>query len=202
MRAALQELEPITRWLALGTALALLFQYGHFLEHVIQVGAWIGGHMQSPYMTEFGMHLTHMLGQMFFAAEAPERMHRLGMELLHLVGNAVFFVGVCGLWMFVRTPVMRLALFVQTFHLAEHILLTLTVYTLDTPIGFSTLFGYPMSDFISVAFRVWWHFLFNAIPTSLCSLALWRAYQDRPAARLSYGIEIPTAEFLRARLPS
>jgi len=200
MRAAFENLDPMTRWLAVGTALALLFQYGHFLEHVIQVAAWIGGHTQSAYMTEIGMQLTHMLGQVFFGQEGPERMHRLGMEALHLFGNAVFFVGVWGLWHFVKSPVMRVALFVQSFHLGEHVLLTFTAYTFDTSIGFSTLFGYPMTDFVSVAFRVWWHFLFNAIPTTLCTIALVRAYQDRPTA--GYAVEIPTAEFLRARLPS
>ncbi len=154
------------------TALAIAFQYGHFLEHIVQVLAWMTGYTHAPYMTDMGYALAHYLGQTFFPVDAPERIHRLGMELLHLFGNAIFLVGILGLWFFMRTRLVKAAVIIQAFHLVEHISLTASSMMFDQALGLSTLYGMPLSEFTSVAYRVWLHFIFNAIPTTLVSYAL------------------------------
>lgn len=161
------------------TVTAILFQYGHFVEHIIQVSAWLAGYTQAPYMTEFGHMLSGWLGMAFFTGDSAERVQRLGMELLHLIGNFVFFWGTLGLWFLLRTRTMRMALAVQSFHLFEHVTLTLSSVFIDKAIGLSTLFGMPMSNFASVTYRVWWHFSFNAIPTLLVTCALVAALNIR-----------------------
>ena len=172
MRSAFQNLSPFMKVFAIGTILALAFQYGHFAEHIIQAVAWLGGHTSSPYMTEIGHVLSNYLGSVFFAAENSMRQHMLGMELLHLFGNTIYLFGVFGLWFFVRGHTITTALIFQTFHFYEHVSLTLSHYFLSKPIGFSTLFGLPMDQFTYVAYRVWWHFMFNAIPTVLSTVVI------------------------------
>ncbi len=54
----------MVRTVAGATVIALAFQYGHFLEHLIQVGAWNAGDRNAPYMTEFGYWLSNQLGTM------------------------------------------------------------------------------------------------------------------------------------------
>ena len=113
------------------------------------------------------------------------------MELLHLYGNAIYLVGIVGLWGFIRTRVVLIALIIESLHVFEHIMLTLTVLYFDTPIGLSTLFGAPMSDFASVAYRVWWHFLANAIPTGLVTCALIARYRQIARAGQVVHVSIP-----------
>ena len=110
MNVPVQSGSPWVRAAAGLTVLALAFQYGHFLEHIIQAGAWIAGHTDTPYMTQFGYWLSHLLGTTFFGSETPDRIHKLGMELLHLFGNAIYMLGIVGLWWFVRTKVVFAAL--------------------------------------------------------------------------------------------
>jgi hypothetical protein len=172
MFAAFQKSSPFIKVFAVVTIVALLFQYGHFAEHIIQAAAWVGGHTQSPYMTEIGHYLSNALGTFFFPIEDIARTHLLGMELLHLFGNAIYFVGVFGLWYFIRGRTATTALVFQAFHFYEHISLTLSYYFLNKPIGFSTIFGLPMDQYTYVAYRVWWHFLFNAIPTVLSTIVI------------------------------
>ena len=174
------------------TALAIAFQYGHFLEHIVQVLAWISGYTHAPYMTDVGYSLAHYLGQTFFSFDSPERIHRLGMELLHLFGNAIFFVGILGLWVFMPARMVQTALIIQTLHLFEHVSLTLSLIMFDSAIGLSTLFGMPLSEFTSVAYRVWLHFLLNAIPTTLVTYAL--------VIQLRQHIQFPSTS-PRVRLP-
>lgn len=166
------------------TVLAILFQYGHFVEHIIQASAWLSGYTQTPYMTEFGHRLSGWLGTAFFDGASVERIQRLGMELLHLIGNTVFFLGTLGLWFLFRTRITIIALAVQSFHMFEHISLTLSSVFIDKAIGLSTLYGMPMSNFTSVTYRVWWHFSFNAIPTLLVTCALIAAFNNRRRTNL------------------
>ncbi len=185
MEASFQSFSWPLRIFVILTVTAILFQYGHFVEHIIQVSAWIAGYIQAPYMTEFGHMLSGWLGTAFFAGDEPERIQRLGMELLHLIGNIVFFLGTLGLWLLVRTRLTLAALAVQSFHLFEHVSLTLSSVFIDKAIGLSTLFGMPMSNFASVTYRVWWHFMFNAIPTLLVTCALVAVLSSRRRDRHS-----------------
>ena len=156
----------------LSVGAALLFQYGHFLEHAIQAAAWIGGYRHAPYMTGLGHALVQWFGEGAAPAADAARQKRLGVELLHLFGNAVFCYGVFGFWRATRHRLMRAALWIEGAHLAEHALLTVTVVVWDQAVGFSTLFGLPLAEGTAVALRVWIHFALNAVPTLLVTLVL------------------------------
>jgi hypothetical protein len=156
---------------------ALVFQIGHFSEHFIQVGAWIFGNQTSPYMSPAGMWLMDTLGQFFFPLAEVAKQKYLGFELLHLFGNAIFMIGIIGTYYFIRIREIFWALIIEGYHLYEHISLTASAIYIGKSIGFSTLFGLAMSPWTSVAYRVWWHFLLNLIPTALVILGLYIAYQ-------------------------
>ena len=159
------------------TLVALLFQLGHFAEHIAQAVAWLGGYRDAPYMTEFGHWLMHVLGEAFYPYAGHDFQLMMGNEILHLIGNAIYAFGTVGLVFFLRTKLTIAAAIIETFHLYEHICLTSTAAMTGSPIGMSTLWGLPMDMYSSVAFRVWWHFAFNAIPTALTVIALFFVYK-------------------------
>lgn len=191
MRLSVQTGSLMVRTVAGATVIALAFQYGHFLEHILQVAAWLAGHTNSPYMTDFGYWLSHLLATLFFEHESPDRLHRLGMELLHLFGNVIYLVGIVGLWGFMRTKVVLTALIIEGLHVFEHLMLTATTIYFDTGLGLSTLYGMPMSDYASVAYRVWWHFMANAIPTALVTYAIVKSYTRHLRREQTVKVAIP-----------
>jgi hypothetical protein len=159
----------------LGTVatLGLLFQVGHFAEHAIQFSVWILGELSNicgrdtPWMSVWATELVRQLGGLLFpTAEATRRM-MLGMEVLHLIGNSIFLAGLACLYYCVRSKWVRWALYIEAFHLYEHILLTSTAYFVGKPIGISTLFGGAniIGDReFAVGYRVSWHFAMNLLP--------------------------------------
>jgi hypothetical protein len=174
-------------------AFALLFQVGHFAEHAIQFTVWVLGDLSyicgrdTPWMSPWATELVHELGLLLFPTSNASRRMMLGMETLHLIGNSIFLVGLACLYYCVRSKWARWALFVETFHLYEHILLTATAYFVGKPIGLSTLFG--GSDIVgsrefAVGYRVTWHFAMNLLPMPLamiCMMETWRhTSADRP----------------------
>lgn len=168
------------RWWAyfLGVVLvALLFQLGHFAEHIAQVIAWIGGYRNAPYMTQFGHWLMHILGDFFYPTAGHDFQQMMGNEILHLIGNAIYAFGTVGLLFFLRTKITIAAAIIETFHLYEHFCLTISAAVMGSPIGMSTLWGLPMDHYSAVAYRVWWHFAMNAIPTTLTLIALYLVYK-------------------------
>jgi len=157
--------------------LAIIFQIGHFAEHLIQVFAWIFGERMMPYMTGIGMWLMNLLGQTFFPYESEARQYALGFESLHLVGNLIYVFGTLGLWYFIRGKTRMIANAFQVFHVLEHISLTASFDFLNTAVVMSTLYGIPMEHMTSVAYRVWWHFFANAIPTAIVLFVLYAVYK-------------------------
>lgn len=168
-----KEYKLITYTAILIISLTLTFQFFHFAEHFIQVSVWVGGAKEKAYMSPVGMWTMEQVGAHLFPNLPMKQQEKLGFEFLHLIGNAIFLVGIIGLFYFIKNSKKLLWAFViETFHLIEHILLSLSALYIEKSIGFSTMFGLPMSPLFSVGYRVWWHFIFNLIPTALVILVL------------------------------
>jgi hypothetical protein len=158
------------------TVLFLFFQFIHSLEHIAQAGVWTFGSKDKLYMTSLGMWGMDKVGELFFSNEEPVRKGKLGFELLHLFGNGIFLLGIMGLLYFVKSKKVIWALLIEGFHFFEHLNLTMSMIFFDMPVGFSTLFGVGMTEVAYIAYRVWWHFLFNIIPTILIALVVYEIY--------------------------
>ncbi len=179
--------------IAAGTvaALALLFQVGHFAEHAFQFGVWILGDLSNicgrdtPWMSPWVSGLVEQTGSRLFpAADGPRRM-MLGMEVLHLIGNSIFLTGLACLYYCVRSKRVRWALYIETFHLYEHISLTATAYFIGKPVGMSTLFGGvgAIGDReFAVGCRVTWHFVMNLLPMPLAMIGLMEHWRQKTSA--------------------
>ena len=181
--------------------LGVLFQIGHFFEHAFQWGVWLFGDRSKPWMSVVADWLAMTAGQIVYPMPdictdekgwmAKQMLY--GMEVLHLVGNTIFLVTIGLLLAYFasnHTPYykrmgenptrkqtrhyLKWALAIEGFHLYEHIMLTVTVFTLGKPVGFSTLFGgtafFPKE--YAVGYRVSWHFFMNFIPTIFVMKAL------------------------------
>ena len=171
-------------------ALSLAFQVGHFAEHAFQFAIWVLGDLSeicgrdtawmSPWVTAF----VGTLGATLFpTAEAPRQM-MLGMEILHLVGNGIFLGGLVCLYYCVPSKWVRWAVFIETFHLGEHVMLTASAYYLGVPIGISTLFGQARdlggTEF-AVGYRVSWHFAMNLLPMPFAMIGIMEHLRVKPA---------------------
>jgi hypothetical protein len=171
----------LTTVLASVAGVGLSFQVGHFAEHAIQFGVWVLGDLsnicgrETPWMSPW---VTEMVGQagllLFPTADAPRRM-MMGMEVLHLIGNSIFLVSLGCLYFCVRSKWIRWALYIEGFHLYEHLMLTLTAFFVGKPIGLSTLFGGSGiigSREFAVGYRVTWHFAMNLLPMPFAMIGL------------------------------
>jgi len=155
---------------------AVGFQVFHFLEHGLQLGYWFFNTKQKPWLTPWAQ--TGVDGLAFWCQIWPGsgRAGQRGAELLHLVGNTIFLVGVLALFMLARETRTRNrsiqgAVLFQGLHFLEHILLTATVFVTGTSWGASTMFGRWSGSELS-SHRVWWHFTVNAIATAIALSAL------------------------------
>lgn len=166
----------------------LLFQLGHFAEHAFQFAVWILGDLSNicgrntPWMSPWVAELVEYAGTMLFpSADAPRRM-MLGMEVLHLVGNSIFLTSLACLYYCVRSRWVRWALYIETFHLYEHVSLTATAYFLGKPVGMSTLFGAVnvIGDReFAVGCRVTWHFAMNLLPMPFAMIGVMEQWRER-----------------------
>ena len=163
--------------LAMCVGLGLAFQVGHFIEHAVQFGVWIGGQFQwvvtafcgrdTPYMSPPLIAMVRFVGATLFPDANSARQMMLGMELLHLVGNSIFLTTIAGVYYLMPGKWVRWALYIEGAHLCEHLALTLTAYYAGKPIGVSTLFGqapYYLGRNGAVGYRVAWHFALNLLP--------------------------------------
>jgi len=165
---------------------AVAFQVLHFVEHLAQLGYWIGHPTQAPWMTPWAMSAAHGLADL----GGPSPM-AVGMELLHLVGNSIFFVGAVTLAVLVgrcaagspaaRTT--RALLWVQGLHVVEHVALTSTLLWTGKAAGLSTFFGLADPGPVLWSYRVWWHFLINLAATALLLRAVWQFWPHWAANR-------------------
>jgi hypothetical protein len=167
--------------LAAVAGLGLAFQVGHFAEHAFQFGVWVVGDLSNicgrdtPWMSPWVTGMVRRGGQfMFPAADAPRQM-MMGMEVLHLIGNSIFLASLGCLYYCVRSKWIRWALYIEGFHLYEHLMLTVSAYFIGKPIGLSTLFGGAGmigSREFAVGYRVSWHFAMNLLPMPLAMIGL------------------------------
>lgn len=179
--------------------LGVMFQIGHFFEHAFQWGVWLFGERKKPWMSPLADWLCMQAGKIvhpmpFDCGDEKAWMAKqmfFGQEVLHLIGNSIFLVTIALLLIYFSSlsytwqryesrKLMKWALAIEGFHLYEHLMLTATVFILDKPIGFSTLFG-GTSFFAkenAVGFRVSWHFFMNLIPTILMMKALMPHIKD------------------------
>ncbi|MBZ9803447.1 DUF6008 family protein [Mesorhizobium sp. ES1-6] len=162
-------------------ALSLIFQVGHFAEHAFQFGVWVLGDWSNicgrdtPWMSPWVMNLVDKVGLIVAPAADPARRTMLGMEVLHLIGNGIFLTGLVCLYVCLPSKWVRWALYIETFHLYEHIMLTTSAFFVGKPIGMSTLFGAAgvigSRDF-AVGFRVTWHFAMNLLPMPFAMIGI------------------------------
>jgi hypothetical protein len=123
-------------------------------------------------------------GILLFPAADETRRMMLGMELLHLVGNSIFLVALRSLYYCVPSRWVRWALYIEAFHLYEHIMLTVTAYFIGKPIGMSTLFGgaNALGDReFAVGCRVSWHFAMNLLPMPFAMTGLMEHWRFKAA---------------------
>lgn len=166
--------------LAIVAGLGLAFQVGHFAEHAFQFALWILGDpsicgrdtaWMSPWVTE----VVRQAGTGLFPTANPARQMMMGMEILHLIGNSIFLISLGCLYYCVRSKWIRWALYIEGFHLHEHLMLTLTAYFVGKPVGLSTLFGGSSvigSREFAVGYRVTWHFAMNLLPMPFAMIGL------------------------------
>lgn len=168
--------------------LALAFQVGHFFEHAVQFAVWIVGDWSNicgrdtPWMSPWVHNLVDQTGLLLFPSVERARRLMLGMEVLHLIGNGIFLTGLACLLYCVPSKWVRWALYIETFHLYEHIMLTATALFVGKPIGMSTLFGAASvigEKEFAVGCRVAWHFLMNLLPMPFAMVGLTEYLMDR-----------------------
>jgi hypothetical protein len=165
--------------------LGLAFQVGHFLEHAVQFTVWVSGNYQwvlsnfcgrgMPYMSPPATEMVRSLGAYLVPAAPLARQMMVGMETLHLIGNAIFLATIGGILYLFPARLVRYAFYIEGAHLCEHIALTLSAYFLGKPIGLSTMFGHAQAWWgieAAVGYRVTFHFVMNLLPMPLVMIAL------------------------------
>jgi len=187
-------LRQLTLIAAVVATLGMLFQIGHFAEHAFQFVVWILGDLSNicgrdtAWMSPWATELVNRIGTGLFPTfDAPRRM-MLGMEVLHLIGNSIFLAALVALYYCVRSKWARWAIYIETFHLYEHIMLTVSAYYVGKPIGLSTLFGGTSvigGREFAVGFRVTWHFVMNLLPLPFAMMAVLENWRSKAARRAS-----------------
>lgn len=178
---------------AIVAGLGLIFQVGHFFEHAAQFAIWVLGDLSNicgrdtPWMSPWVTGMVRQVGTTLFPNATAPRQMMVGMELLHLVGNSIFLVGIGCMYHSIRSRWVRWAFIIEGLHLCEHVMLTVTAIYVGKPIGVSTLFGYApeFGREFAVGYRVSWHFVLNLLPMPFCMTALldkWRPIQQPAAA--------------------
>jgi hypothetical protein len=165
------------RWVQYAMVAGLSFQLFHLLEHFLQTGYWFLNPAEAPWLTPWAAAGRDMLVIGDHVST--------GNELLHLVGNGIFFAALIAMVAVCRTyqrptaryPHLSKAMTAQGIHLAEHVLLTVTVFAFSQPLGASTVFGLASGAWGS-SYRVWFHFLLNFVATYYAAMALAEMHED------------------------
>lgn len=167
--------------------LGMVFQIGHFAEHAFQFFIWVFGYFTGffanicgpdrPWMSSYLMPAVEYMGVLVAPEGTPARQMMLGMETLHLIGNAIFLTGIGATWILMpRSALVKWAFIIEGLHLCEHLILTVSAFVVGVPLGVSTLFGEAGSIFTTkemvVGYRVTWHFVLNLLPMPLVTAAM------------------------------
>jgi len=148
------------------------FQVVHFIEHVAQLGYWFAHPLEAPWLTPWAV-----VGRDMLAAGGAAV---TGTELLHLIGNVIFFVGLIGMCLVLVCQrrsitdhqLLKKGIMWQGVHVAEHVALTTTWLVFGKSMGISTFFGLVSAGPFLSSYRVWWHFVINLIVTVYAARAL------------------------------
>lgn len=176
----LRRAAPATLVAVMIAAACLIFQVGHFFEHFLQWLIWVLGDLSTicgrdtPWMSPWVAPYIELFGAWAWPASDGRVQMARSMEVLHIVGNSIFLIGLWALFYLKPNVWVKWALIIETFHLYEHIMLTVTIFTVGKPIGLSTLFG-GASYFdkeVAVGIRVSWHFVMNLFPMPFAMIGM------------------------------
>ncbi len=169
--------DKVVRWAQYAAVAGLVFQVVHLIEHLAQTGYWFLHPGEAPWLTPWAVLGRDML-------VVGDRIVT-GNELLHLLGNGIFFGALLAMHWVCRAhkrppsryPHLAKAIASQGFHVAEHVLLTVTTFVVGLPMGISTLFGFATGAWGS-SYRVWFHFILNFIATYYAAMAMAEMHED------------------------
>ena len=136
---------------------AMAFQVAHFVEHGAQFAYWVAHPTATPWLTPWAE----------IARDSLSASPATGVELLHLLGNGVFWIGLIAFAALPSgqgQPQLRTAIWLQGAHVLEHVVLTATWVFGGAALGFSTAFGMFEGGALS-SYRVVWHFTINLFVT-------------------------------------
>jgi hypothetical protein len=168
----------LTQFLAIFVGLGLAFQLGHFAVWLSGKYEWVVTYFcgrDTPFMSGPVTEMVRVTGAYLFPAADIKRQMMMGVEILHVAGNAIFLASIAGLYYFIPTKWVRWAFYIEAVHLCEHISLALSAYYVGKPIGLSTMFGQASlwwGQELAVGYRVTWHFVMNLLPMPFVIVAL------------------------------
>lgn len=141
-------------------------QVTHLLEHVLQFGYWVRQPTDPPWLTPWARSSAAAL------SDDP-----VGVEALHLLGNACFLAAAVALVVLIRGHPTRARLamrgaVVQSVHVLEHVALTVSVAVGGEPIGVTTAFGAVDPGPLAWSLRIAGHFMVNVVATVLVLRAI------------------------------
>ena len=154
---------------------SLIFQSFHTLEHLVQLSRWFNSPYSPPYMSPIAKTASSQLESSFASISNIIGVPSLGMELLHLVGNAIFLTG--GVVLFfspVFAKVRKYSLYALLFegvHMIEHSILTISSLSGNGAWGASTQFNLLAGSQLTTH-RIWWHGAMNLVALLTFALAL------------------------------
>jgi hypothetical protein len=167
------------RRLAAVTAVVAGFglQTFHTFEHLVQVRFWSDNPWSAPFMSPLAKKAASGLESIATSVFSLPTRPTLGMELLHLVGNTLFLLGIFALlvgkpFSSRRQPALFAFIF-EGLHLLEHMVLTSFVIAGRPAWGSSTLFN-ALSGAQLSTHRIWWHLVMNVAALALFTYALVR----------------------------
>lgn len=163
----------------------------HSFEHVIQGFFWFRDPLAPGYMSPLAKKAATGLESIAAHTLGVSGRSTLGMELLHLVGNTLFFLGIVALVLGTqfasRRPAAVFALVFEGIHLIEHAALTATTIAGYPAWGSSTLYGNLSGSQLSTH-RIWWHLVMNVAALALTIYALVAKEYGKSARKISAGI--------------
>ena len=191
---ALAILAVIGRKVKLAALLAVIGGVGlqtfHSFEHLIQGYFWARDPLAPGYMSPIAKKAATGLESIASSTFGISGRSTLGMELLHLVGNTLFFLGIVALVIGVgfnaKRPAAKYALAFEGIHLLEHVALTITTVAGYPAWGSSTLYGNLSGSQLSTH-RIMWHLVMNVAALALTLYALTSKGYGKSARWVSAG---------------